>query len=189
MKITRRDVFTPANATSILGLSLTIYGAFNLTSLSGVLILGLGRFIDVFDGKIARATHTSKLGALVDATCDKIGIAVLVPAAWIADIAPVWLLVYILLQNILNVVFSILTAARGGEPESSKHGKYAMFIQNISLGCYALGAATDLDFFITLGLLLGISSIFWAVRATYGYAQLLPKKGNIDNRPRASKRI
>ena len=169
MKLTYKDVFTPANAVSIIGLSLTIYGAFNITTLHGVLLLGLGRVIDVFDGKIARATHTSSFGALLDATCDKIGIAFLVTAVWIADIAPLWLLIYILAQNILNVLFSLLAIGRGGEISSSKAGKYAMFLQNISLGGYALAKVTPLTGFAVFGFIVGLISMYWAVLATYGY--------------------
>lgn len=176
MKITRSDVFSPANAVSLIGLSLTIWGSLNISSLAGVLILGLGRFIDIFDGKIARATHVSRFGAAVDATCDKIGIAFLVPAIWIAHIAPYWLLIYIITQNILNIILSLTSAARKGKPTSSKDGKYAMFLQNISLGFYALGNTIDFRPFTVLGLLIGLTSIYWAVRATYGYFRLIPEK-------------
>lgn len=176
MKITKKDVFSPANAVSLIGLSLTIWGSLNISSLAGVLILGLGRFIDIFDGKIARATHVSPLGALVDATCDKIGIAFLVPAIWIAGIAPYWLLIYILVQNILNVIISSFTAARKGTPAASRYGKHALFIQNLSLGFYALGNTIDNRFCTTLGLIIGIASIYWAARATYGYFKLVPEK-------------
>ncbi len=176
--MTRSDVFSPANAISLIGLSFTIWGALHIYSLSGVLLLGLGRFIDVFDGKVARATHSSRLGAIVDATCDKIGIAFLVPAIWIAQIAPYWLLLYILAQNILNVIFSLLAAARDAKPSSSREGKYAMFLQNISLGCYALGNTIDSRIFTILGLLIGLFSIYWAVQATYGYFKLVPEKAH-----------
>ena len=176
MTITKSDIFSPANAVSLIGLSLTIYGSLNINSLSGVLILGLGRFIDIFDGKIARATHVSRLGAIVDATCDKIGIAFLVPAIWIAQIAPVWLLVYILAQNRLNVVFSAWATARKAKPTSSLYGKHAMFMQNISLGFYALGNTIDNRTFTVLGLIIGLASIYWAARATYGYFKLVPDK-------------
>lgn len=176
MKITRSDVFSPANAVSLIGLSLTIYGSLHIKTLSGVLILGLGRFIDIFDGKIARATHTSRLGATVDATADKIGLAFLVPAIWTAHIAPIWLLVYILAQNFLNVVFSALATARKAKPTSSLYGKHAMFMQNISLGFYALGNTIDNRVFTIVGLIIGIASVYWAVRATYGYFKLVPEK-------------
>ena len=174
--ISRRDVLAPANFVSLAGLLLTIYGAVNITTLSGVVVLGIGRFIDVFDGKVARATHASPFGALVDATCDKIGIAVLLPAVWIAGIAPYWLLVYIALQNILNIILNWLTAARGGTPASSKTGKYAMFAQNVSLGFYALGNTIDSHIAVRIGLLIGIASIYWAIKATIGYARKLPTK-------------
>lgn len=176
MKVTRSDIFSPANAVSLIGLTLTIYGSLNINSLTGVLILGLGRFIDIFDGKIARATHVSRLGAIVDATCDKIGIAFLVPAIWIAHIAPYWLLVYIIAQNFLNVFFSIWATIRKAKPTSSLDGKYAMFLQNVSLGFYALGNTIDFRAFTIIGLLIGLSSVYWAVQATYGYFKLVPEK-------------
>lgn len=174
--ISREDVLSPANAVSLIGLAFTLYGALNINSLSGVLILGLGRLIDVFDGKVARATHVSQFGALVDATCDKIGIAVLLPAVWIAGIAPYWLLIYIAVQNISNVVLSWLTAKRGNMPAASRNGKYAMFLQNLSLGLYALGNTIDLRAFTVAGLIIGLASVYWAINATRGYATLLPKK-------------
>lgn len=176
MRITKSDVFSPANAVSLIGLSLTIYGSLNIETLSGVLILGLGRFIDIFDGKIARATHVSRFGAIVDATCDKIGIAFLVPAIWIAGIAPTWLLLYILAQNLLNVFFSGWATVRKAKPTSSQYGKHAMFMQNISLGLYALGNTIDNQVFTLLGLVIGLASIYWAVRATYGYFKMVPEK-------------
>ena len=170
-KVTKQDVFAPANFVSVLGLLLTIYGAFNITSLTGVIVLGIGRIVDIFDGKVARSTHVSPFGALVDATCDKIGIAILIPAVWIADIAPYWLLIYIALQNILNIVLNWLTAARGGTPASSKTGKYAMFAQNVSLGFYALGNTVDSIIAVRIGLIVGLASLYWAVKATYGYTR------------------
>lgn len=174
--ISRADILSPANAVSLVGLAFTIYGAIHIHSLAGVLILGLGRFIDIFDGKVARATHVSPLGALVDATCDKIGMAFLLPAVWFAGIAPYWLLIYIAVQNISNVVLSWLTARRGHTPAASRSGKYAMFLQNMSLGFYALGNTIDQRTFTVIGLIIGLASMYWAVLATRGYAALLPRK-------------
>ena len=176
MKITRADVFSLANAVSLIGLSMTIWGSLNIHTLTGVLVLGTGRIIDLFDGKVARATHTSRFGAAVDATFDKIGLAFLVPAIWIAHIAPYWLLVYIIVQNLLNVVFSLVASARHAKPTSSKFGKHAMFFQQISLGFYALGNTIDFRPFTIIGLIIGISSIYWAVQATYGYFKMVPVK-------------
>ncbi len=169
--ITKADVLSPANAVSLFGLIMTVVGAININTLAGVLTLGFGRFVDVFDGKIARATHVSPFGALVDATCDKIGIAVLLPAVWFANIAPYWLLIYIAAQNIINIALNFLTAARDTVPTSSKTGKHAMFMQNISLGFYALGNTIDSELAVRAGLIIGVASLYWAFRATYGYAR------------------
>jgi phosphatidylglycerophosphate synthase len=174
--ISKADVLSPANAISLVGLGLTIYGSFNITSLTGVLLLGAGRFIDVFDGPIARRTHTSSFGALVDATCDKIGIAFLVGAVWIADYVPTWLLVYVVAQNIANVMLSWLTARRGMKPTASKSGKYAMFLQNVSIGLYALGAVLEQAWLDLPGLIVAVVSMYFAARATSGYFNAVPKK-------------
>ena len=176
MKITKADVFSLANLVSLIGLALTILGSLNVHSLAGVLLIGLGRFIDLFDGKVARATHSSRFGAAVDATFDKIGLGFLVPAIWIAHIAPYWLLVYIIVQNLLNVVFSLIASARKAKPTSSKFGKHAMFFQQISLGFYALGNTIDFRPFTIIGLIIGVASIYWAVQATYGYFKMVPIK-------------
>lgn len=174
IKIKRRDVLTPANAISLIGLAMTMYGAINITALHGVLLLGLGRLIDIFDGKLARATHTSQLGGLIDATCDKIGIVFLVTAIWVNELAPYWILIYVLLQNALNVLITLLSTFRGAETSSSKNGKYAMFMQNISLGAYALGSVINSSELELLGILLAVASLYWAFQATYGYLRLVP---------------
>src|ERR1700741_2497287 len=179
MKVTKADIFSLANAISLIGLAMTIWGSIHVHTLAGVLIIGLGRFIELFDGKVARATHSRRLGAIVDATFDKIGLGFLVPAIWIAHIAPYWLLVYIIAQNLLNVIFSLIAAAKKAKPTSSKLGKHAMFFQQISLGFYALGNTIDFKPFTVLGLVIGIASIYWAVRATYGYFKMVPEKKSI----------
>ena len=176
MVITRRDVFSLANATSLIGLILTIVGSLHVETLAGVLLIGVGRIIDLFDGKIARATHTSRFGAAVDATFDKVGLLFLVPAIWIAGIAPYWLLIYIIFQNLLNVIFGLIAEAKKANLASSQSGKYAMFFQQISLGFYALGNTIEFKPFTIFGLVIGISSIYWAVKATYGYSTVLSKK-------------
>lgn len=174
--ITRADVLSIANGVSIAGLILTVYGALTITTLSGVIILGIGRFIDVFDGIIARRTHTSAFGALVDATCDKIGIVFLVSAVWVAGLAPIWLLSYVILQNLANVILSATTANRGAQPESSRNGKNAMFLQNVSIGFYALGATLSINALGIIGLIVGLSSMYFAYFATLGYLKQVPQK-------------
>jgi hypothetical protein len=81
-----------------------------------------------------------------------------------------------LAQNLLNVVFSAWATARKAKPTSSQYGKHAMFMQNISLGLYALGNTIDNRAFTVIGLLIGLASIYWAVQATYGYFKLVPEK-------------
>lgn len=169
MRVAAKDIFSLANLISIIGLSMTIWGAFNISHISGILVFGAGRLLDLVDGVVARRTHTSRLGAVIDATCDKLGLLFLLPIMWTLNLAPYWLLLYIFAQNLVNVVAGLIAEQKKLKATSSRDGKIAMFLQNICLGLFALANAIDINTVHYLALGVGILSIFWASRATHGY--------------------
>lgn len=152
---------------------MTIWGAFNISHISGILVFGVGRLLDLVDGVVARRTHTSRLGAVIDATCDKLGLLFLLPIMWTLNLAPYWLLVYIFGQNIVNVVVGVISEQKKLKATSSREGKIAMFLQNICLGMFALANAIEINTVHYLALGIGILSMFWAFRATQGYFRYL----------------
>lgn len=171
----KRDVLTVANAVSIVGLILTIAGAFNIEHIAGAILIAIGRLLDVLDGKIARATHSSRFGAGIDATCDKLGLAFILPALWIAQMAPKWILIYIIVQNIINIILSLVALYRKITMHSSKQGKQAMFLQNLCLAGFIFGGVLNLHIISILASIVGIISLYWSVQASYSYFKFVFK--------------
>lgn len=171
------DVLTPANFISVAGLTLVVYGSFHITAGIGVLALFIGRCLDLMDGPIARRTHTSRFGAAIDALADKLAMTALLIACWHFQVAPLWVVGYIAIQNVANLILSVRTELRGGNPEANREGKYAVFLQNITIGTYALAGIAHMGWLEPIALVIALISLYWAVYATQGYAkQLLSTK-------------
>jgi phosphatidylglycerophosphate synthase len=171
VKLQPGDILTPANVVSVAGLALVLFGSFNITKGMGVIALFFGRCFDLLDGPIARRTHTSRFGAAVDALSDKLAMTALLIASVHFHVAPTWIIIYIAVQNIANLILSVRTELRGGHPEAAREGKYAVFLQNIALGTYATAGVIDVDLLRPLALVVTLTSIYWAALATRGYAE------------------
>lgn len=141
----RQTLLTLANAVTLIGLLLTLYGATRLNTVAGVIITGLGRMFDIADGKIARMTHTSSFfGAVFDATADKIGVLAIIIAGWHFGLAPKIILLAIFLQNLVNAIAFVIARVKMLKFKvASVTGKHAMFSENIALGCFALAGIIE----------------------------------------------
>ena len=167
------DIITPANFVSLVGLSMVLYGAVKLNTSYGVILMVIGRSLDLLDGPLARRTHTSRFGAVLDALSDKLAIASLVVACWHYEIAPIWAIIYIAVQNIANLLLSVVAELRGGKPETNREGKYAVFLQSAALGMYSIANVSSLEVITLSALIITLASMYWAVFATRGYAEQL----------------
>jgi len=141
MEISKQDIFTPANAVTIVGGALAVHGATHIHELSGVLEFGAGRMLDICDGFIARRTHSSPFGEGLDATVDKAAIAAGVGEAWHQNAVPWEVLAVIALINITNASANLYAKRQGAEPHSSWAGKRYTFGQNAAYGAFALSHA------------------------------------------------
>lgn len=133
MKVSRHDWLTPANFLSVCGLALTIIGSNQLTTYTGILLVCLGRWLDIVDGLVARRTHSSPLGALLDATFDKVAIVYLALAALVQLEYGRYFIILILFLNVLNGSFALIWLRRGHTIQPLKAGKHAMFYQVLSI--------------------------------------------------------
>ena len=143
-----RDVVTVPNATSTLGLLLTLRGAAHLDSPRGLLQAAAGRALDVLDGALARRLgRTSPLGAALDASCDKVAVAALIAAAWARRLVPRPALVAIAAQNLLNGAATAGAEVRGAHRSlvTVPDGKLAMACQHLAMAAYALAAVARSD--------------------------------------------
>ena len=84
-------VITPANAITLIGFVVLLYGLGAILErdyLLGLTLIVMGRLLDIADGLAAEATHTkSPLGELFDATIDKVGTVLTVVVLVVAQVA------------------------------------------------------------------------------------------------------
>lgn len=175
IRIEPGDIVTPANFLTLVGLILTVYGSIYITTGIGVFALLTGRLLDLFDGPIARATHTSRFGAFMDAMGDKLAILALLIASWRYDIAPLWVIGYILLYNLVSAILSVATELKGGNPVATRAGKYAVFLQSATLIMYAIAGLADETTITTIALIIGIFGAILSSGAIEGYTARLIK--------------
>lgn len=145
-------VLTPGNIASGTGLYLVYQGAKDLKNqkiLSGTLKIGLGRSMDFIDGMIADKTQTkSPLGEAVDATSDKLGVAILFPVLYRNNLVSKTKLNTVLAQNVLNTGFTLKAKKSNKEIHASKYGKLATASQWIFIGSSLMEKIT-LDYGMT----------------------------------------
>jgi len=132
------DVLTPANAITIVGFALTVIGAFKLNTFSGLVLAASGRVLDIVDGAVARRTHASHLGALLDAGADKISMLAMLIAMYYFQLAPVLFLSFVFVYHAAIVYMSLNGEKHGVEAKPTVLGKYTMFLHIAALLSFAL---------------------------------------------------
>jgi phosphatidylglycerophosphate synthase len=141
MHIRKQDVLTPANLLSVIGLTFVIAGAIQLETLRGVMLFGIGRSLDVFDGLVARRTHTSDLGAIIDAVADKSAVLVITIAVLVKHLMPWPAVAYIVLCNFANMVINLYAEATEHDVTTNRAGKREMFLHTTAVFLFLLGHA------------------------------------------------
>lgn len=165
MVIKKQDLFAPANLLSFAGLGLVVYGCLRLNTLPGVIFIVAGRLLDIFDGHVARHTHTSPLGAALDAVLDKLAVAFIVVAAIGFGLLPWPVITWVAGRNAINAVMALVAKYRHKTIAVSLDGKHAMFFENLALGLFILGGVLPPSTSRTLSLVAATVAILLAVPA------------------------
>jgi phosphatidylglycerophosphate synthase len=135
-------VVTPANVVSLTGLALVCDGSRRIIkgqTKSGIVEIGIGRALDLIDGVVADKTGTkSPLGAAVDATFDKLGMAAGLAALYAKELAPRPVIVAHAMQNVANTAITATATKKGTPTYASKEGKLAMSAQGLGLGLHGI---------------------------------------------------
>lgn len=131
-----QDLFQLPTAVSTSGLALVVQGCRNITTVSGVNKIASGRGLDLVDGAIARAfEQESDAGALADATCDKLGMAMIAASAIRTNAVPGYVLGSMFASNLTSTGLSTVAALR--HPKESyrptKAGKHCMAAFNVGI--------------------------------------------------------
>lgn len=124
-----RDLFQLPTGVSLSGLALVNYGCKNIDTIKGVNCVAVGRGFDLLDGTLARTLEQeSDAGALVDATCDKLGMALIAYTALKHKAIPKSAVAAMLAGNLTSAGLTAVAAYR--HPQDSyrptRTGKYGM---------------------------------------------------------------
>lgn len=173
MKVARQDLLTPANALTLLGFVLCGFGSWNLNSLLGVWLLGIGRLLDMVDGTVARRTHASAFGALLDASTDKFIALFILIASWHYHTMPLGILLFIFGRNVLSVFNYFYVSHLNLPPEPSLAGKRAGFAEGIVFVSFALAHLSGAsNLWHILGWAVFVLHLPLALQASAGYAKI-----------------
>lgn len=129
MKVTRRDILTLANAITLAGLMLTILGSLQIDTISGLLLVVIGRGLDLVDGPVARMTHSSKFSAILDPIADKLALLAILIGVMRFDLVPGYIVSYIVVYNSLITYLSIKAFRLGTVGHALIPGKINLFLQ------------------------------------------------------------
>ncbi len=176
MTILKADLLTPANFITMCGLLVTTYGAIRLDTLVGFIIVIFGKFLDVLDGPVARRTHASDLGAVMDATADKITGLIILTSALYFDLAPLWFILFLFSQHIIVAMLSVYAAIRGIAIKVTQLGKNNMFFHLFTLFLFIDShfVANSVSRFVwNIGLVATLVSVVTGMATTVSYFRLV----------------
>lgn len=165
-------ILSPANAISVIGLGLVIYGlaeVINQQFWLGLGLLAVGRLLDIVDGAVAEATQTkSPLGELFDAAADKIGTLLTVIALFAANVTYWWVIFALLIPQVIIPIVIFYKKQKGISVHPTRQGKLSMAAAWVGivglLVTKALNDATALTIIVYgvvgLSLMLGLYALW-----------------------------
>lgn len=148
-KLDLKDLISVPTSISLAGLALVIRGSRHIDTLEGITEVAVGRGFDLVDGFCARALEQeSDIGALVDASCDKVGMGFMVANAWKKNVVPKEALSLIIASNTINAGLFSVAALRNPtiRYRPPKNGKHAMSLYNAGLISYAYAHSFEKDY-------------------------------------------
>lgn len=177
-----RGVATPANVVSCIGGALVIIGFLQFTdsvTMSGLLLIMVGRLADIADGYIAHTTGTkSPLGELIDTAIDKFTILFGLLIIIMFGLLPTLFTAAIVAQSLLNSIASLIGRRRGIIIHPSQYGKLATFLAWFTIISYLFQRALESNGPIsvlstTISTISYISFIFFVLLAVHSTASYL----------------
>jgi phosphatidylglycerophosphate synthase len=181
MKYKPQDILTPANAITLLGLVLSVIGSFNLNRGLGLGLVIVGRMLDLVDGPVARASHhTTKFSIIFDPIADKLALASIIIAVIHFQLAPMFVIFYIVVQNAVVSYLSIKAERQNKAVGAVIPGKLNMFFQTSAIMLFIWAHFVSTDWSVVLKVLAYTSFILslpLGLIATRAYArQTTPKQ-------------
>lgn len=177
-------IVTIGNFFSIIGLASVPYGLWLILNQAhyfpGIGVLLLGRGCDLLDGWLADKTHTkSPLGEKLDATIDKLSIAITVIALAAGQMISWVVLVVLLTPHLVIAILALAAFLRGQQLHPSLEGKISMAVAWFCL--LAFTALQSFHFMVSQWTTVALTamaaygllfiSVVLGLAATYGYIE------------------
>ncbi len=125
-----RGIVSPANILTVVGLGMVIFGlglVLHQQFWSGLILLVIGRLLDIADGLVADATQTkSSLGELFDATADKIGTLLTIVVLIVAGVTYWWVIAALILPQVIIPLVILYKKYKGIKVHPTRRGKLSM---------------------------------------------------------------
>lgn len=142
-------IVTPGNIASITGAVLVGVGLFYIVQNRlwlGLILLGIGRLLDLVDGAVADYTKTkSPLGEIIDATLDKIAAFAALGVFIYTGIIPIALALIIGLENAITAILSLVAKSLKRTIHPVRAGKFGGAVEWAAFIGLAIGAAAGSD--------------------------------------------
>jgi phosphatidylglycerophosphate synthase len=125
-----KGIVSPANVITVVGLGIVIYGlglVLQQQFWPGLILLVVGRLLDIADGLVADATQTkSAIGELFDAAADKIGTLLTIVVLILAGITYWWVIVALVLPQVIIPLVILYKKYKGIKVHPTRQGKLSM---------------------------------------------------------------
>ncbi len=169
------SVITPGNIVSAIGLVIVGFGLYQIVSQqywAGLLLLAIGRALDIADGAIADATKTkSPLGETVDAVADKVGTLLTIIVLFAANVAEWWVIAGLLIPQLIIPLVIFYKKRKGVRVHPTRSGKLSMAAVWVGIVGLLVAQAAGHPLYFTVGVYVVIGlSLLLGMYALWQYA-------------------
>lgn len=140
--IRTKDLLQLPTAITAGSFALVVDGSRRLDTRAGKAEVMVGRAGDVVDGIVARKLDmSSDAGAIMDATCDKLGMLAIAISSWHHSVVPKPILVAMAAKHTVNAAATLYNGLRDQDKAAIRppvSGKFGMAADNIAIGAFLL---------------------------------------------------
>ena len=179
LAVSTHGIISPANVITLIGFLLLVYGLMMIVRdeyWPGLVMLVIGRLLDVVDGMVAEATSTkSPLGEMFDAGVDKIGTLLTILILIVCNVAPWGLMAALVIPQVAISLVALYKKRRGEALHPTRPGKLSM--ATVWAGIAGILVSAALHNPVALVVAVDIVILVSCVLACYALWQYITNRG------------
>jgi len=166
---------TPANIVTVIGFGIVVYGLvciMNQQYWAGLILLAIGRLLDIVDGIVADKTGTkSPLGETFDAVADKIGTLFTIIVFIVAGITNLWIILALIIPQVVIPMLILYKKGKGIGVHPTRPGKLSMALTWVGIVGLLIVKASGNPIWLAVGVyvIIGVSLVL-GLYALWQYA-------------------